>query len=78
MDGPAIPGSGKRGRVVKLMFYKLGRTLQLIGMIVLPIAIAGNLAPDQPLDLRGSLVLSSVGILIFGVGWLLQQAGKPD
>lgn len=63
---------------MKLLVYKLGRALQLIAMIILPIAIAGNLAPDQPLDLRASLTLSGVGVAVFCVGWLLQQAGKPE
>ncbi|HTU89033.1 MAG TPA: hypothetical protein VMF69_02950 [Gemmataceae bacterium] len=59
------------------MVYKLGRLLQLIGLIVLPLAIAGNLAPEpQGIDLRTSLTLSAVGVLIFGVGYLLQQIGR--
>ena len=36
--------------------YRLGRLLQLVGMIVLPVAIAGNLVPENPLDLRQSLM----------------------
>ena len=39
-----------------------------------PAAIAGNVA--ERLDLRQSLGLSSIGILVFVVGWLLQQAGR--
>ena len=58
--------------------YRLGRLLQLIGMIVLPLAIAGNLAPENPLDLWTSLKLSCVGVGIFALGWLIQQAGKPE
>ncbi len=58
------------------MLYKLGRSLQLVGMILLPLAIAGNLAPQQPMDLRSSLTLSAIGILVFGVGYLLQQASR--
>jgi len=59
------------------MVYKLGRLLQLIGLIVLPLAIAGNLAPEpQGIDLRTSLTLSAVGVLIFGMGNLLQQMGR--
>jgi hypothetical protein len=41
------------------------------------VAIAGNLAPEHQLDLRTSLTLSGLGVLIFFVGWLLQQAGRP-
>jgi hypothetical protein len=59
------------------MLYKLGRALQVVGMLLLPVAIAGNIAPGQPLDLRQSLTLSAVGMLVFGLGWLLQQAGRP-
>jgi hypothetical protein len=64
------------------MLYRIGRSLQVVGMILLPIAIAGNLAPgDQPgtnqLDLRTSLTISAVGILVFVLGYLIQQAGRP-
>jgi hypothetical protein len=32
--------------------------------------------PNQPfLDLKGSLMLSGAGMVIFLIGWLLQQAG---
>jgi hypothetical protein len=59
------------------MLYKLGRVLQLIGLILLPLAIAGNLAPEpQRLDLWVSLKLSAVGVLVFGLGYLLQQMGR--
>ena len=58
------------------MFYKLGRVLQVLGMIILPVAIAGNLAPGEPLSLGNSLKLSGVGVAVFALGWLLQQRGK--
>jgi hypothetical protein len=58
------------------MLYRLGRLLQLVGMVLLPVAIAGNLMPDEPLNLKTSLAVSFVGVLVFGVGWLLQEAGK--
>jgi hypothetical protein len=59
------------------MLYKLGRLLQVIGMILLPVAMAGNLAPNQPLDVRAFLTLAFIGVGVFGLGWLLQQAGRP-
>jgi hypothetical protein len=68
-----ILGSGKE----EFMLYKAGRALQVLGMIILPVAIAGNLAPDQPLDLRASLTLSAVGVAVFVLGYLLQQLGRP-
>jgi hypothetical protein len=59
------------------MLYKLGRFLQLLGLILLPLAIAGNLVPEpQGLDLRASLSLSTVGVIVFGLGYLLQQMGR--
>jgi predicted acyltransferase len=60
-----------------MLLYKAGRALQVIGMILLPVAIAGNLVPEQPLDLRASLTLSGVGVAVFALGYLLQQAGRP-
>jgi uncharacterized membrane protein YGL010W len=60
------------------MLYKFGRFLQLLGMIILPVAITGNLAREDLIDLKTSLVLSGVGIAIFVVGWLVQQAGKKE
>jgi hypothetical protein len=59
------------------MLYKLGRLLQIVGLILLPLAIAGNLAPENAIDLRTSLLISGAGILVFGLGWLIQQAGRP-
>ena len=57
------------------MIYHIARFCQLAGLIILPIAIAGNVA--EKLDLRESLSLSSVGVLLFIIGWALQQFVKP-
>jgi hypothetical protein len=56
------------------MLYRVGRVLQLVGMIILPMAIAGELA--KTLDLRESLTVSSIGVMIFFVGWLVQRGGQ--
>jgi len=59
------------------MLYKIGRFLQLVGLIVVPVAIAGNIATEPPpLKLWTSLTLSGIGVLIFFLGYLLQQAGR--
>ena len=58
------------------MLYKIGRLLQIVGLILLPLAIAGNLSPERPMDLRSSLTLSAVGIAVFSVGYFLQQSGR--
>ncbi len=61
--------------------YRTGRLLQLAGMIVLPIAVAGNLAPRDGnglplLSLGTSLMMSGVGVVVFLVGYWLQQASR--
>ena len=60
------------------ILYRLGRLLQVVGMILLPLAIAGNLKPEDPLSLRESLTMSGVGVVVFVAGYLLQQAGRPE
>jgi hypothetical protein len=57
------------------MLYSIARVMQFIGLLILPVAIAGNLANER-LNLMQSLELSSVGILIFSAGWVLQQATR--
>ena len=58
------------------MLYHVARFLQLAGLIILPIAVAGNLAEER-LSLKASLLLSAAGMLIFFIGWLLQQGTRP-
>ena len=58
------------------MIYNIARFLQLAGLIVLPIAIAGEVVPLR-LTLRESLSLSALGVLLFIIGWSIQQFVKP-
>jgi hypothetical protein len=64
---------------MRTLLYKLGRLLQIVGMVLLPLAVAGNLVPEEAhrIDLRTSLTISGVGVAVFCLGWLLQQAGRP-
>lgn len=64
--------------MVANFLYGLGRLLQLIGLITLPLAIAGNISPREPLTLGQSLALTGVGLVVFGIGYYLQQLGKPS
>jgi hypothetical protein len=57
--------------------YRLGRVLQLAGLLILPLAIVANLSPTNQVSLGTSLAMSGSGILVFGLGWLLQQWGRP-
>ena len=75
--GPLVAEGSKADPVlVQSALYRLGRTLQVIGMILLPLAVAGNLSPENTLSLRMSLVLSGVGVGVFILGYLLQQASR--
>jgi hypothetical protein len=58
------------------MLYKLGRCLQIVGLFLLPLAIAGNLSPEHPMSLVSSLTLSAVGIGVFALGYLIQQGAR--
>ena len=58
------------------MFYRLGRLMQVTGLVMLPIAIVANLAPERAVSLGTSLTFSAIGALIFFLGWLIQQAGR--
>jgi hypothetical protein len=75
--------AGRRSRFREgqgVMLYKIARLLQLAGLVILPIAIAGNIAQrdEKPvLTLGQSLGLSAIGVLVFSLGWLLQQGSRP-
>jgi hypothetical protein len=64
------------------MLFKLARFLQLAGLIIVPIAVAGNLVEvanaEKSIDLKTSLVIAGVGVAIFCLGWWLQQRVKPS
>jgi hypothetical protein len=62
------------------MLYRLARLLQLAGMILVPLAVAGNLAQaagmPHSLDVKEMLLLALLGVLVFYIGWSLQQKVK--
>ena len=57
------------------MLYRLARAMQLTGLLILPIAIAGEVAGK--LALWKSLSIAAVGGGVFIAGWLLQQTAGP-
>jgi hypothetical protein len=57
------------------MFYTIARLLQLAGLLLLPVAMAGQV--EGTLDVRAMLTLAGVGVGLFTLGWLLQQATRP-
>jgi hypothetical protein len=58
------------------MLYKLGRFLQLLGLLVLPVGVAGNIARPEMVGVRGTLAIASAGIAVFTAGWALQQLSR--
>ena len=56
------------------MLYKVGRFLQIVGLLILPAAIAGT--ETKHFGTKDELVLLGAGVAVFFVGWRLQQAGK--
>jgi hypothetical protein len=57
------------------MLFKLGRLLQLVGLVILPVAIAGEIGGH--IRLWPSLAMSALGVTVFFLGWLLQQSARP-
>ncbi len=56
------------------MLYSVGRFFQMAGLVLLPFAMAGNMA--EKLDLKQMLGLCAAGVVAFTLGWLLQQASR--
>lgn len=54
--------------------YALARTLQLIGLMILPFGIAGELV--EAVGLGKSMLISAGGCLVFYIGYLLQHGSK--
>lgn len=59
------------------MFYRFGRFLQLLGLLILPVGIAGNLARPEEVTVKASLTIAVAGMAIFFLGWLMQQKTPP-
>jgi hypothetical protein len=58
------------------MRYTLARFLQLLGLILLPVGIAGNVARPEIVGIREVLIITTVGIGVFYLGWLLQRSSN--
>lgn len=57
---------------MRALLYRLGRFFQFAALVILPAAIAGEVT--EKLTLKESLTLSAVGVIVFLLGWLCQQA----
>jgi hypothetical protein len=59
------------------MLYKLSRFLQLLGLLIVPAGIAGNLARPDEVDVKASLGIAAIGVIVFFIGWILQKGARP-
>jgi hypothetical protein len=59
------------------MLYKLARFLQILGLLICPVGIAGNVLRPEEVSVKATLIIAAAGILIFTIGWLLQQTTRP-
>ena len=59
------------------MLYRVGRVLQVAGMVILPIGMVGNIVRPELISVQESLVCAALGVAVFAAGWLLQQLGRP-
>lgn len=50
--------------------YRIARTLQLIGLVILPFAIVSQLV--EKVGLGQSMLISAGGALLFYIGYVLQ------
>jgi hypothetical protein len=58
--------------------YRLGRFLQLLGLLIAPAGMAGNLADRSQVSEGAVLGILAAGALVFGLGWLIQRGAKPQ
>ena len=59
------------------MVYRLGRFLQLLGMLIAPVGLAGNLADPAHVSEGRELGILAAAVGVFAVGWLIQRNAKP-
>jgi hypothetical protein len=60
------------------MVYRLGRFLQLLGLLIAPVGMAGNLADKEHVSEGKVLGILAAGVLVFAIGWLIQRGAKPQ
>lgn len=53
--------------------YRLGRCLQLIGLLILPFSVVSEVV--EKVGLGKSLLISAGGALVFYIGYVVQHRG---
>ena len=73
-----FPSDEKQGPNSQPMLYKIGRGLQLLGLLITPVGAAGNIARPDQVNVKATLLIAAGGIGVFFLGWLLQQGSRPS
>jgi len=58
--------------------YRFGRFLQLLGLLIAPVGLAGNLARRETVSTGIELGILAGGIAVFVLGWLIQRGARPQ
>jgi hypothetical protein len=61
-----------------VLVYRLGRFLQLLGLLIAPVGMAGNLARPEQVSEARMLGILGAAVVVFGIGWLIQRGAKPQ
>lgn len=58
------------------MIRLFGRALQVLGLVLVPVALAGNIAEAAgapvSLDLKHMLIVAGIGVILFYIGHAIQ------
>jgi hypothetical protein len=60
------------------MAYRIGRLLQVLGLLILPIGMAGNLLHPESITERHILITLFLGAVVFGIGRMIQGPSRPS
>lgn len=58
------------------MRYGLGRFLQVLGLLIMPIGMAGNLLHPESISESHILMALCTGAVVFGVGRIIQGPSR--
>lgn len=57
------------------MSYRLGRFLQVLGLLIIPIGMAGNILYKDTIRESHMLLTALIGSAMVGLGWYIQGRG---
>jgi hypothetical protein len=61
------------------MTRSIGRFLQILGLVLLPVGMAGQVARSEVIKPTQMLMITIVGVILFFIGWSMQRSGgKPS